>query len=143
MKLLAIILDTSFLIAYYNTADNKHNNAIKIIEDIKNEKYGYVYTSDYILDEFFTYMQKRHRDPTYCYNLATGWLNLNEGIAEILDVNYNIFYNAVQLFISQKDERKPLSITDCTIVKLGESNQIQYLSSFDTGFDGYFDQIIS
>lgn len=118
-----------------------HTKSLEVIKEIKDDKYGHVYTSDYVLDEFFTYMQKRHKNPNYCYDLASGWINLNEGIAEILEVGYDVFYNAVQLFINQKDERKPLSITDCTIVNLCKSNKIQYLVSFDDGFDGHLNLI--
>ena len=138
---MAAFLDTSFLISYYNTADLNHETALNIIKKIRNKEYGYVYTSDYVLDEFFTYMQKRHKNPNFCYNLAKAWINLNEGIAEILEVDYTAFYNSVQLFIQQKNERKPLSLTDCSIVSICKFNDIQYVISFDDGFEGHLDLI--
>lgn len=141
MIILAIFLDTSFLIAYYNEKDQNHSKASNIAGRIENGDYGYVYASDYVLDEFFTYMQKKHRNPDFCYELADGWINRNEGIAEILEVGYDLFYNSLQLFMTQNKERKPLSVNDCTIVKICEVNKIQYLVTFDDGFDGYLELV--
>ena len=49
-----IILDTSFIVSYYNTADENHNKAIEIMDGLKSMKYGDLYITDYIFDESMT-----------------------------------------------------------------------------------------
>ena len=46
-----ILLDSSFLIAYYNPLDEHRKKAIKIMDDLIIGKYGNPYVSYYIFDE--------------------------------------------------------------------------------------------
>ena len=140
-EILAIFLDSSFLLAYYNTADKYHKDSLAVIDKIRSDEYGHVYTSTYVLDEFFTYLQRKHHDQNYVYTLLEGWFEGSAGIAEILNVDWNIFRSAIDLMRQQKQERKPLSLTDCAIVELCKALEIDKLATYDDGFDGYISVI--
>jgi len=38
-------------VAYFNLKDENHEKSLPLIEDIARDKYGTVFTSDYIIDE--------------------------------------------------------------------------------------------
>ncbi len=52
-------MDTGYYIAFYNKNDRFHSKAMIIIQDLKNNKYGQIYTSLDVLDELFTFFQRR------------------------------------------------------------------------------------
>jgi len=57
-----IFLDTSFMVAFYNTRDKNHVKAKNLMSDIINFKYGPLYVSDYVFDETVTVIFIRLRD---------------------------------------------------------------------------------
>jgi len=51
-----ILLDTSFLIAFYNKRDSRHREALKIFDEIANDK---LVISDYIFDEVVMFLRAK------------------------------------------------------------------------------------
>ena len=51
-----ILLDSSFIVAYSNEADENHAKALQLAKDIDGGKYGAVAITDYIFDEVVTVM---------------------------------------------------------------------------------------
>ena len=49
-----IILDTSFIVAFYNIRDENHIRATNLMEGIVAGKYGKLFITDYIFDEGMT-----------------------------------------------------------------------------------------
>ena len=56
---MAIFLDTSFYIAFFNKRDKYHSRAMKIIQELKKNKYGKLFTSLEVIDELFTFFQRK------------------------------------------------------------------------------------
>jgi predicted nucleic acid-binding protein len=52
--LTGIFIDSSFFIAYGNTRDRDHEKAVNLAEGIRNDEFGRIYTSDYVVDEALT-----------------------------------------------------------------------------------------
>ena len=134
--MMGILLDTSFLISFYNERESNHKLSIEFSKELEKNKYGKVFTSTFVLDEFFTYMQRKI-DTEKAYEIAKSWIMENKGIAEIKEINWNIFYKSFQRFYTQKSQRRPLSFTDCTNIQFSMYLQIEYIATFDLGFEGH------
>lgn len=133
---MAIFLDTGFLVAFYNSRDKYHKSALKLFKQIKQVKYGKIYTSYFVLDETFTYLQKKMQSG-FAYELADLWIIKKKGFAQILEITKEDHTKVAKLFRKQSNERKPLSYTDCTNVTLSQNNQISNISSFDSEFSKF------
>jgi len=113
-----IILDTSFLIAFYNKRDSRHREALKIFDKIANDK---LVISDYIFDEVVTFL--RAKVPWIAQEVDENILeNLN-----VIRVNDEDFRTAWELF-NKFDE---LSFADCTTLSLSKRLKIRRVVTFD------------
>ncbi|AWR94072.1 type II toxin-antitoxin system VapC family toxin [Acidianus brierleyi] len=122
-----IILDTSFLIAFYNKRDSRHEEALKIFDDT-NDK---LVISDYIFDEIVTFLRAK-----------VPWtaIEVGENILENLDiirVNDEDFRTAWELF----NKFNKLSFTDCTTLSLSKRLKIKRLVTFDQALSNAFAEI--
>jgi len=120
-----IILDTSFLIAFYNKRDSRHEKALKIFDEITNDK---LVISDYIFDEIVTFLRAK-----------VPWIaiEVGENILENLDiirVNDEDFRTAWELF----NKFNKLSFTDCTTLSLSKRLKIKRLVTFDQALSNAF-----
>lgn len=123
-----ILLDSSFLIAYYNPLDEHRKKAIKIMDDLIIGKYGNPYVSDYIFDEVVTVIFIRTKD-----------LKLSNNVGDVLrdslglfDVDEEVFDNAWKIFKNQKNTN--FSFTDCTILAVMQERGISHIATFDEDF---------
>lgn len=123
-----ILLDSSFLIAYYNPLDEHRKRSIEIMDDLIIGKYGRAYVSDYIFDEVVTVIFIRTKD-----------LKLSNNVGDVLrdslglfDINEEVFDNAWEIFKNQKNTN--FSFTDCTNLAIMQEQDISQIASFDGDF---------
>lgn len=133
---MGIFLDTGFLVAFYNSRDKYHKEALNLFKELKNNKYGKIYTSYFVLDETFTYLQKKMRTG-FAYELAELWIVNKKGFAKILELNQDNQTKIAKIFVQQSNERKPLSYTDCSNVVLSQIHYIDNIATFDNEFNQY------
>jgi len=133
---MAIFLDTSFLIPFYNKKDKNHNDTMELVEDIKSKKFGKILTSYDVLDELLTYIQKKV-SKSLSVQLANYWIIERKGFADILLLNEEDQIQAAELFITQENERRPLSFTDSGIVIVCQKLGIQNLATYDKQFSNF------
>ncbi len=126
-----IILDTSFLIALKNSADADFKRAEEIQESLYDNRYGPVIISEYIFDEFVTFLRNRLKDKSKAITVGEELLNSN--LTTFVEVSSSDFTKAWELF--KKYEH--LSFTDATTVILCEKLDAKYVCSFDSDFDGF------
>ncbi|MBI4015926.1 MAG: type II toxin-antitoxin system VapC family toxin [Candidatus Aenigmarchaeota archaeon] len=119
-----IFIDASFFLAYDNENDVHHSRALAILDDI--EKYGPVFTSDYILNEVVGVgLRKLGKERA---------VTLGQHILKttfIINVDEHIFSESWGAF-SKTDLN--LSLVDCTtlvIMKLANAGKI---ATFDKEF---------
>jgi len=123
-----IILDTSFLIAFYNKRDSRHREALKIFDEIANDK---LVISDYIFDEVVTFL--RAKVPWIAQEVGK---NILENL-DVIRVNDEDFITAWELF-NKFDE---LSFTDCTTLSLSKRLKIRRVVTFDQSLTRAFEKI--
>ncbi len=126
---MAIILDTSYLIALNNDKDIGHHLAKSLSPRIKTKEFGQVYISDYIFDELMTFLRvKSNPEPAI---RKIGDALLADDSLTVLRIDTDSFLKSWELF----KKSSGLSFTDCTIVVIAEAYGIRHIASLDSGFD--------
>mgnify|MGYP001608900258 CR=1 FL=1 len=123
-----IILDSSFIISFEITADQNHEKAVRIMEEIDRGKFGEAVISDYLFDEIITVSFGKTR------NLKDSVFIGNKIMSSfrIFEITEEIFEEAWKLFCSQKDTK--FSFTDCSILAVMEKFKIRNIATFDKDF---------
>jgi len=119
-----IILDTSFIISYFNTRDQNHPKAAKSMKKI----HEHLCITDYIFDEVVTVSLNRLKSLDRASKIGEMLLKS----LKIIDVEKTSFDNAWSLFCKQK--KTVLSFTDCTTVSVMQENGISKIATFDEDF---------
>ncbi len=123
---MSVFLDTGFIVALTNKRDSNNKQASATLELIKEGKLGHLFTSTFVFDELVTHILVRQN---HSKALEIGQSILDSDIT-MLGVAPTKFDESWKLF----KDKKNLSFTDCTIVKLMEENNIKNLATFDKGF---------
>jgi len=123
-----IILDTSFLFAYYNDNDYFHEDSVKLAPEILSGKYGPVFISDYVFDEFMTIAFNKIKDLDKIVKIGENVLFFTN----LIYVDEDVFKDSWEIFKNQKDTK--MSFTDCSILALMKYRGISNIATFDEDF---------
>lgn len=123
-----IILDTSFIVSFYNVRDENHLKARNLMPDIIKGKFGSLHISDYIFDETMTVIFIRLKNLRKTVEIG----ECLRRSAKLLEVGSANFEEAWKMFKKQKDT--DLSFTDCTTVSLMKRMGIKNIATFDEDF---------
>lgn len=127
---MGILLDTSFLVALTNVKDENRDAAQALKGRIAKKELGQSYLSDYIFDEFVTFLKARHVPQHKVREIGDALLS--DGSIQLLKVDSNAFLQSWEMF----KKFDVLSFTDCTTVILASQFGIKSVASFDADFDG-------
>ena len=120
------IFDSGVFIGSKYSRDQYNEEAIKILENLKDGNVGKVYITNYVLAETVNFLLTKAgfemADETLDYLTATDDIEIVE--VEDLEIIKEIF-----------KQYKNLSITDCSLVALSEKLKIKEIFSFDKHFD--------
>jgi len=133
---LAVIVDTSVIIAFFNKRDKNHKRAISLLKDAMMKHYGLLFISDYVIDETVTYLLKRTKRPEIALRAGKFLLGELEGfpkVFEIIFTNKEIFNKVWITF--KKLLQRGLSFTDCVLISLANEYNLSIMT-FDEGFKG-------
>ncbi len=119
-----IILDTSFIVSYFNTRDQNHPQAVKLMKKIHEP----LCMTDYIFSEVVTVSLIRLKSLDWASKIGEVLLKS----MKMIDVEKTSFDNAWSLFCKQKET--VLSFTDCTTVSIMQENDIEKIATFDEDF---------
>ena len=119
-----IVLDTSFIVSYFNTRDQNHLKAVKLMKKIHEP----LCITDYIFGEVVTVSLIRLKS----LDRATKIGNVLLKSLKIINVEKTSFDNAWNLFCKQKET--VLSFTDCTTISVMLENDIGKIATFDGDF---------
>lgn len=123
-----ILLDTSFLVAYFNRRDQNHKNARNIINDIVSKKFGSIYLTDYIFNETVTVSLIKTKDLNKTTSIGDYLLKS----LEMIWIDENLFSEGWKIFCNQRGTR--LGFTDCTTIAAMRYNDIDIIATFDKDF---------
>ena len=140
---MSIFIDACIFIAYVNEKDRLHAQASSLIDDIMDNKHGVVFTSNAVFDEavtFLLYKTGDFRNAARVRDIIIGNKEKDmQQFMKLLFVDKEVMDKGWNIFVKYAD--KKLSFTDCTIIELMNSKDIEYLASFDGGFDGIVTRI--
>lgn len=122
-----VILDTSFLVSYYNLRDDNHNKAEELMKKISRDDFDVV-ISDYVFGECCTVLLIRLKNFKKTFEICELIKSL-----EILRVDDGVFERAWEIFKEQ--EKTKMSFTDCSTIALMEMNGIKNIATFDEDFN--------
>jgi|SRR3989339_404890 len=130
-----LILDTSFLVSYYNTRDENHGKAEELMKKISQEEFDVV-ISDYVFGECCTVLLMRLKDSKKTIEICETIKSL-----EILKIDEGTFERSWEIFKEQKQTK--MSFTDCSTLALMEMNGIKNIATFDEDFSkiGWIDVV--
>lgn len=123
-----ILLDTSFLVSNYNKRENNNLKASTTMKDILEDKYGEPAITDYIFDETATVILSRTGDIKRTIAVLNEIKNL-----KIIPMSKDIFDDTLEIFKQQINTF--LSFTDCSNLAIMRKYNINYLATFDKGFN--------
>lgn len=123
-----ILLDSSFLVAYYNTRDAHHEAAARVMSDLTAGKWGKALLLEYVFLEVATVlMARRGREVA---NRVTAVL-LQADEVELVPCS-EIFLEAFDTFRAQPG--RALSFTDAAIVTVARRRKTPTIATFDHDF---------
>lgn len=140
---MSVFIDAGIFIAYVNEKDKLHAEASGLITDITENKHGAAFTSNAVFDEAVTFLLYKTgdvRNAARVRDLIIG--NKEKDIPQFMNllfVDKEVLNKGWDIFV--KYANKKLSFTDCTTIELMKSRDIEYLASFDGGFDGIVSRI--
>jgi predicted nucleic acid-binding protein len=121
-----VMLDTSFVVAYYNTRDQNHEHAAKTAKLLATQNYP-LYITDYIFGEIITVSFFKLKSLGKAVHVGKMVLES----CNLLHTEKEIFEQAWKIFSEQKLR---LSFVDCTTVAAMRGQKMQKIATFDGDF---------
>ncbi len=140
---MSVFIDAGVFIAFVNKRDEHHTSATRLVEEIIKNKYGAAFTSDMIFDESMTFILYKTGDigkAASVRDLILG--NKEKDIPRFITIIFmdgDVLEKTWNPFVKYAD--KKLSFTDCSTLELMRLRGIEYLASFDGGFNGLVERI--
>ncbi len=125
-----IVLDSSFLIAYHNSRDVQHADAVGAMEQLLAGKWGRALLLEYVFLEVVTVLLAR-RGLSSATKVATLLLQARE--LDFVPCS-DLFLDALDTF--RKQGEKTLSFTDAAIVTVANRKGVGLVATFDRDFHG-------
>jgi predicted nucleic acid-binding protein len=137
---MTVVLDTSVLAAFVNPRDPLHKAARRILERCSGGELGKPVTSEHVLIEGLTLLQRRAGRPEVSRRYAalfTGHKSV-PSMVHPLRTGREELGRAVEMHFRHFAKR--LSVTDCILLVMADDMRAPIVS-FDAGFDGLVERI--
>ncbi|MBS3137197.1 type II toxin-antitoxin system VapC family toxin [Candidatus Woesearchaeota archaeon] len=125
----AVLLDTSFIIALALEEDSDHLYAVALNNQLKTGRFGATFYTDYIINEVLTLLRRKKVNKENIKQLADILFMKKR---QLLLSNDDIVQNAITIFF----QYKRLSFVDASSIAYARMYKISKIYSFDTDFDG-------
>jgi predicted nucleic acid-binding protein len=126
--LILIVLDSSFLIAFYNERDVHHKAALRVMERLLEGEFDPVLLPEYVFLEVVTVLSAR-RGLSIAVSVGRTLLNSEE--VEFVPCS-EYFVATMDAFA--REGRLGLSFTDAAIVAICRQRGAEYVATFDADF---------
>jgi predicted nucleic acid-binding protein len=140
---MTIFLDTSIIVAFLNKRDSRNSKAQKVLDRIWENEFGRAMTTDYVIDEAYTWLAshtKMETDLQSLFHFIHG--NNDRDLPRFIDVQFvtsELYFQTWKLHEKYIDRK--LSFTDLTTLAICSKHGVGYIASFDTDFDGLLTRI--
>lgn len=134
---MSIFIDTGIWIGYFNASDEKADRSVEIIEEIQKGKFGVAWTSLFVVNELFTFLERRTRNIQLAIDAATIVLGKREEFkpfAKIHPVSYENCLKALELATKYAD--RMISFTDLISLVICMDLNIESIATYDRHFQG-------
>lgn len=122
-----IVLDSSFVIAYYNTRDTHHAEAARAMVHLVAGEWGRAQLLEYVFLEVVTVLRARLG--------ASAALDVADTLLDAAEVDFvpcsGVFLEALGTF---RRESADLSFTDAAIVTVARQDKKGFVATFDRDF---------
>lgn len=127
---MSIFLDTAIVVAAHNADDANHDQALAILEEVRDGKHGNVFSSDFVLDEAVTLAWMRTKDRRVAKAVGNFFLppTGEEAFVMLLHVDEALVRAAWAAFVRHET---PLSFTDWTIIEQVKQLHLDRVATFD------------
>lgn len=126
----AIVLDSSFLVAFHNAADVHHAAAVGVMERVLGGEWEEVLLLEYVVLEVMTMLRLRVDAPA---SVSVGELLLESREIQFLPCS-DIFLRAFETFRAERTAA--LSFVDAAIVCVARESEPGFVATFDGDFEG-------
>jgi predicted nucleic acid-binding protein len=124
-----IVLDSSFIIAYYNTRDTHHAEAARAMIHLLGGEWGRAQLLEYVLLEVLTVLRARLG--------VDASLHVADTLLAAAEVDFvpcsDVFSETLATF---RRDSADLSFTDAAIVTVARRDRKGYVATFDRDFHG-------
>ncbi len=133
---MTVAIDSCVIIALLNKRDNNHDPAKRLLYTLKTPKYGMRVTIDYVLNEVLTTLWM-HTHEKRIVHKAYDLICKTREFIRFEPVSLSVLNHAWKKWKQLASwPKKPLSFADCCLLAFMEKNNIPYLATFGSDFDG-------
>ena len=137
---MSVVFDTSVLVAFVNPRDPLHKTARSIVERAARGELGKPVTSEHVLVEGLTLLQRRAGRPEVSRRFASMFTGAKGLPSLVHPVRTGREELGRAIALHFRHFAKGLSVTDCVLLVLAEELGAP-IASFDAGFDGLVGRI--
>jgi len=124
-----IVLDTSFIVAFYNRTDVHHDSAKQIMERLLSDEWGTPLLPEYVFLELTTVIAARR-------DLKTA-VEAGQRLLDSQDVRFmpcsELFFDAFEIF-SKQSAKTSLSFVDSALIAAARRYKADCIATFDRDF---------
>ena len=129
---MSIFIDTGIWIGFFNLDDEQAARSSEIIEEIQKGAYGVAWTSTFVLDELYTFLERKTNDTQLAIEAMEVVLGEYTSLRPFVKIYPISIENCVQtLNLAEKYSDKRMSFTDLTSILICQKLKISYIASFD------------
>ena len=133
---LSVLLDTDFLVSYWNRDERRHAEATALFRELLEGDHGHLFVSDFVVDEAATLALRRLHDLGRVREFVRFLLGVQPSpkVLALLHVDDDLFQSAARRLLASSS--RTLSFTDWTSVELVREFGIDSVATFDSGLRG-------
>ena len=134
---MSIFIDTGIWVGYFNLDDEQAARSSEIIEEIQKGVYGMAWTSTFVLDELYTFLERKTNDTELAIEATKVVLGEYTSLKPFVKIFPISIENCVKtLNLAEKYSDKRMSFTDLTSILICQNLKIRYMASYDSHFKG-------
>lgn len=134
---MSIFIDTGIWVGFFNLDDKQAARSSEIIEEIQKGVYGVAWTSTFVLDELYTFLERKTNDTQLAIEAIKVVLGKYTSLKPFVKVYPISIENCVQtLNLAEKYSDKRMSFTDLTSILICQNLKMGYMASYDSHFKG-------